>query len=111
LRDLLALAVCINRTASMNWIRVNRAAEYIFKKLMAAFQIDPARNWDSDVGLKLRKYLLDRNLDQNIGWVDVADLTLLSKTLAGETIIPPVDDAAESKPAPNLLPKQLELPF
>jgi hypothetical protein len=149
LRDLLALSVCISRTAGMNWILVNRAAgyylfdqhsvthlaimialgalkptdhwqnphqigpeaEYIFKKLMTAFQIDPASNWDSDVGLKLRKYLLDRNLDQDIGWVDVADLTLLSKSLAGETIIPAVDDAAESKPAPNLLPKQLELPF
>ena len=149
LRDLLALSVCISRTAGMNWIRVNRAAGYylfdhhsithlafmialgalksadhwqnphqigpeaedIFKKLMDAFQIDPTGNWDSDVGLELRKDLLDLNIDQDLGWVNVEDLALLSKTLAGETIIPPVDDAAESNPAPNLLPKQLELPF
>ena len=149
LRDLLALSVCISRTAGMNWIRVNRTAGYylfdqhsvthlammialgalestdhwqnphqigpavkpIFKKLMDAFQIDPASNWDSDVGLELRKHLLDRDLEQDLGWVNAEDLTLLSKTLAGETIIPPVDDADESNPAPNLLPKQLELPF
>ena len=149
LRDLLALSVCISRTAGMNWIRVNRAAgyylfdqhsvthlammialgalkstdhwqnphqigpaaEYILKKLMDAFQIDPTGNWDSDVGLELRKHLLDLEVDQDLGWVNVEELALLSKTLAGEPLIPPVDDASESKPAPNLLPKQLELPF
>jgi hypothetical protein len=149
LRDLLALSVCISRTAGMNWIRVNRAAGYylfdqhsvthlaimialgalkstdhwqnphqigpaaetIFKKLMDAFQIDPTSNWDSDVGLELREHLLNLDVEQDIRWVDVEDLTLLSKTLAGETILPPVDDADESNPASNLLPKQLELPF
>jgi hypothetical protein len=149
LRDLLALTVCISRTAGMNWIRVNRTAgyylfdqhsvthlaimiavgalkstdhwqnphqigpqaEYIFKKLMGAFQIDPTSGWDSDVGLELRRHILDIGIDQNIGWVNVEDLALLSKTLAGEPLIPPVDDTEESSPAPNLLPKQLELPF
>jgi hypothetical protein len=149
LRELLALSVCISRTAGMNWIRVNRAAgyylfdqhsithlaimialgalkstdhwqnphqigpaaDYLFKKLMDAFQADPTSNWDSDVGLELRKHLLDIAADQDLGWVNVEDLALLSKTLAGEPFIPPVDEAKESKPAPNLLPKQLELPF
>jgi hypothetical protein len=149
LRDLLALSVCISRTAGMNWIRVNRAAgyylfdqhsvthlaimialgalkstdhwqnphqigpqaEYIFKKLMDAFQIDPTSDWDSDVGLELRKHLLDLDGDQDLGWVNIEDLALLSKTLAGEPLIPPVDDTEESNPAPILLPEQLELPF
>ncbi len=149
LRDLLALSVCINRTAGMNWIRVNRAAgyylfdqhavthlaimiglgalkstdhwqnphpigpkaEYIFKKLMDAFQIDPTSNWDSDVGLELRKYLLDIDVDQDLGWVNVEDLALLSKRPAEDPLIPPANDAEESKPAPDLFPKQLELPF
>jgi hypothetical protein len=46
-----------------------------------------------------------------IGWVNAEDLALLSKTLAGEPLISPVEDAEKSNPAPNLLPKQLELPF
>lgn len=149
LRDLVALSVCISRTAGMNWIRVNRAAgyylfdqhsvthlaimialgalrstdhwqnphqigpkaEYIFKKLKDAFQIDPTIDWDSDAGLELRKYLLDIDADRDLGWVNIDDLALLSKRLAGDTLIPPADDADESKPAPNLFPKQLELPF
>jgi hypothetical protein len=149
LRDLLALSSCINRTAGMNWIRVNRVvgnylfdqhsvthlaimialgalestdhwqnphqigpeAEYIFKKLMDAFQIDRTSNWDSDVGLELRKHLLDIDVDQDLGWVNVEDLALLSKTLAGELHSPPIDVTEESNSAPNLSPKQLELPF
>ena len=92
--------------------QIGPAAEPIFKKLMDAFQIDPSSNWDSDVGLELRKHLLDLDVDQDLGWVDVEDLALLSKKLAGEPLIPLGDDnAAESNPAPNLLPKQLELPF
>ena len=91
--------------------QIGPAAKPIFKKLMDAFQIDPASNWDSDIGLELRKHLLDIDVDQDLGWVNAEDLTLLSKTLAGETIIPPVDDADESNSASNLLPKQLELPF
>ena len=149
LRDLLALSSCINRTAGMNWIRVNRVvgnylfdqhsvthlaimialgalestdhwqnphqigpeAEYIFKKLMDAFQIDSTSNWDSDVGLELRQHLLDIAVDQDLGWVNVEDLALLSKTQAGELLIPPIDDTEASNSAPELLPKQLELPF
>jgi hypothetical protein len=91
--------------------QIGPAADYLFKKLMDAFQADPTSNWDSDVGLELRKHLLDIAADQDLGWVNVEDLALLSKTLAGEPFIPPVDEAKESKPAPNLLPKQLELPF
>jgi hypothetical protein len=49
--------------------------------------------------------------DQELGWVNEEDLALLAKSLAGESMIPPVDDAQDSNPAPNLLPKQLELPF
>jgi hypothetical protein len=49
--------------------------------------------------------------DQELGWVNVENLASLAKSLAGEPTIPPVDDAQESTPAPNLLPKQLELPF
>jgi hypothetical protein len=91
--------------------QIGPAIEYIFKKLMDAFQIDPASNWDSDVGLELRKHLLDLDVDQGPGWINVEDLALLSKSLAGEPIIPSVDDAEEPNPASNLLPKQLELPF
>jgi len=91
--------------------QIGPAAECIFKKLMDAFQIDPTGDWDSDVGLELRKHLLDTDVDQDLGWVNAEDLALLSKTLAGESLIPPVEDAEESNPAPNLLPKQLELPF
>ena len=47
----------------------------------------------------------------SLGQIHAEYLALLSKTLAGETIIPPVDDAAESNLASNFLPKQLELPF
>ncbi len=79
--------------------------------MMDAFQIDSTSNWDSDVGLELRKHLLDQDVNQDLGWINVEDLALLSKTLAGEPLIPPVDDADESNLAPNLLPKQLELPF
>jgi hypothetical protein len=86
-------------------------AEYIFKKLMDAFQIDATSNWDSDVGLELRKHLLDIDVDQDLGWVKVADLALLSKTLAGELLIPPIDETEESNSGSDLLPKQLELPF
>ena len=78
---------------------------------MDAFQTDPTSNWDSDVGLELRKHLLDLDADQELGWVNVEDLALLSKTLAGEVLIPPIDDTEKSNSAPNLLPKQLELPF
>ncbi len=149
LRDLLALSICIRKTAGMNWIRVNRAAGYylfdqhsvthlaimialgalkstdhwqnphqigpaaecIFKKLMDAFQIDSTSDWDSDVGLELRRHILDIGIDPDLGWVTVEDLALLSKTLAGELLIPSVDHTEESDSAPNLLPKQLELPF
>ena len=65
---------------------------------MDAFQIDPTSNWDSDVGLELRKHLLDLDIDQDLGWVNIEDLALVSKTLAGEPFIPPVDDAEESNP-------------
>jgi len=91
--------------------QIGPEAEYIFKKLMDAFQIDPTSDWDSDVGLELRKHLLDIDVDQDLGWVNVEDLALLSKKLAGEPLNPPVDGTAESNAAPNLLPKQLELPF
>ena len=91
--------------------QIGPEAEDIFKKLMDAFQIDPISNWDSDVGLELRKHLLDIDIDKDLGWVKLEDLALLSKTLAGETIMPPVDDAAESNLASNFLPKQLELHF
>jgi hypothetical protein len=78
---------------------------------MDAFQIDRTSNWDSDVGLELRKHLLDIDVDQDLGWVNVEDLALLSKTLAGELHSPPFDVTEESNSAPNLSPKQLELPF
>ena len=91
--------------------QIGPPAEYIFKKLMDAFQIDSTSNWDSDIGLELRRHLLDIDVDQDLGWVNVEDLALLSKTLAGELLIPPIDDTEESNSAPNLLPKQLELPF
>ena len=78
---------------------------------MDAFQIDSTSNWDSDVGLELRQHLLDIDVDQDLGWVNVEDLALLSKTLAGELLIPPIDHTEESNSAPNLLPEQLELPF
>jgi hypothetical protein len=91
--------------------QIGPLAEYIFKKLMDAFQIDSTSNWDSDVGLELRQHLIDIDVDQDLGWVNVEDLALLSKTLAGELLIPPIDDTEESNSAPDLLPKQLELPF
>ncbi len=91
--------------------QIGPAIEHIFKKLMDAFQIDPASNWDSEVGLELRKHLLDLEVDQDLGWVNVEDLALLSESLAGEPISPSVDDAEKSNPASNFLPKQLELPF
>jgi hypothetical protein len=91
--------------------QIGPQAECIFKKLMDAFQIDSTSDWDSDVGLELRRHLLDLDGDPELGWVTVEDLALLSKTLAGEPLIPPVDDTEESNPGPNLLPKQLELPF
>ena len=50
-------------------IQIGPLAEYIFKKLMGAFQIDSTSNWDSDVGLELRKHLLDIDVDQDLGWV------------------------------------------
>jgi hypothetical protein len=108
---MIALGVLKSTDHWQNPHQIGPEAEYIFKKLMDAFQIDPTSNWDSDVGLELRKHLLDLEVDQDLGWVNVEDLALVSKMLAGETIIPPVDDVAESNPAPNLLPKQLELPF
>lgn len=49
-------------------------ADYIFKKLMDTFQIDSTSNWDSDVGLELRRHLLDIDVDQDLGWVNVEDL-------------------------------------
>jgi hypothetical protein len=61
--------------------------------------------------LELRRHILDIGIDPDLGWVNVEDLAFLSKTLAGELLIPSVDDTEESSPAPNLLPKQLELPF
>ena len=149
LRDLLALSVCISKTAGMNWIRVNRAAgyylfdqhsvthlsimialgaleptdhwqnphpigpkaEYILKEPMDALHIDPTSDWDSDVGLQLRKHLLDIDADEDLGWVNVEDLALLSKSLAADPLIPPVNAGNESEPVHSLLPKQLELPF
>jgi hypothetical protein len=78
---------------------------------MDAFQIDSTSSWDSDVGLELRQHLLELDVDQDLGWVNAEDLALLSKTLAGELLIPPIDDTEASNSAPNLLPKQLELPF
>ena len=91
--------------------QIGLAAENLFKKLMDAFQTNPTSNWDSEVGLELRQHLLNIAADQELGWVNVEDLASLSKSLAGEPIIPPVDDGEESNPADNLLPKQLELPF
>ena len=91
--------------------QIGPQAEYIFKKLMDAFQIDSTSDWNSDVGLELRRHLLDLDGDPDLGWVNIEDLALLSKTLAGELLIPSVDDTEESSPAPNILPKQLELPF
>ena len=91
--------------------QIGPTAENLFTKLMDAFQTDPSSNWDSDVGLELRQHLLDLAADQELGWVNAEDLASFSKALAGEPIIPPVDDAEELNPAHNLLPKQLELPF
>jgi hypothetical protein len=91
--------------------QIGLAAESLFKKLMDAFQTNPNSNWDSKVGLELRKHILDVAADQELGWVNAADLALLSKSLAGEPVIPPVDEGEKSTPAHNQLPKQLELPF
>jgi hypothetical protein len=86
-------------------------AEELSNKLMGAFQIDPICNWDSDIGLELRKHLLDLDEDQDLGWVDIEDLALLSKKLAGECVAPDVNDAENSNSGPDLLSKQLDLPF
>jgi len=108
---LIALGALKSTDHWQNPHQIGPAIEHIFKKLMDAFQIDPASNWDSEVGLELRKHLLDLEVDQDLGWVNVEDLALLSESLAGEPISPSIDDAEKSNPASNFLPKQLELPF
>ena len=47
----------------------------------------------------------------SLGQIHAESLALLSKKLAGESLVPPVNDAAESNLASNFLPNQLELPF
>ena len=91
--------------------QIGPAGNELLKKLMDAFQIDPNSNWDTDVGLELRRHLSDLNKNHDIGWINIEDLALLSQKLAGEPIVPHVNDAEVSKPSPDPLPKQLELPF
>lgn len=108
---MIALGVLQSTDHWQNPHLIGQEAEAVFKKLKGAFQVDPAGNWNSDVGLELREQLLAMEVDQDLGWVSAEDLTLLFKTLAGEPPISPVDDAEESNPAPDPSPEQLELPF
>jgi hypothetical protein len=108
---MIALGVLKSTDHWQNPHQIGPAAEALFKKLMNAFQIDPAIDWDSEVGSELRRRFLDIESDQDLGWVNVDDLALLVKALAGEPLNLPVDDAEESNPAASPLPKQLELPF
>lgn len=91
--------------------QIGTVAEDLCNKLMGAFQFDSVSNWDSGIGLELRKHLSDLDEDQDLGWVDIKDLALLSKKLAGEHISPAVNDAEDSNVGPDLMSKQLELPF
>ena len=108
---LIALGVLEATDHWQNPHKIGPSADGIRKKLLAVFQIDPFSTWDSDVGLELRKQASIFNQKQDLGWINVEDLALLSKKMAGELVAPTTVDAEDSASAPDLMPKQLELPF
>jgi len=90
---------------------IGEKAEPVFEKLRHAFQYDPDTNWDSDIGLDLRRHLSDPGVVQNLGWVKAEDLDLLSRTLSGTLVPLSVNGPEEPDSAPHPRPEQLELPF
>lgn len=108
---LIALRVLKPTDHWQNPHQIGPSADVIRKKLLDVFQIDARSTWDSEVGLELRSQLSTINEKQDLGWINIKDLVLLSKKLAGESVASAMLDAEDANPTPDIMSKQLELPF